>query len=92
MKTANDDMIQDSVKGSEGESVKHQITMSDFSCVTSSMQKRHSRRDLKGSTVGICFQNEKGKFSGQFVLLSGETPSELRWWMHIVNEIGHRFL
>lgn len=35
MKTANDDTIQDSVKGSEGESVKHQIMMSNFSCMTS---------------------------------------------------------
>lgn len=56
------------------------------------MQKRRSRRDLKGATVGICFQNEKGNVSGQFVLLTGETPSELKWWVHMVNEIGHRRL
>lgn len=34
MTTANDAVIKDSAKGPGGDSVKHQIIMSDFSCVT----------------------------------------------------------
>lgn len=69
MKTANDDTIHDSVKGSEGDSVTHQIMMSNFSCMTSYMQRHHSHRDLKEETVGSCFQNERERVIQDTLLL-----------------------